>query len=203
MNDGKKLALHGGKPVKLDKFPSRNQFGISEREAVLDAFDYYNNVGVDFGVQNVYETKYCQNFVEFQNDKGHADSVCSGTAAIYVALKSLNLDLGSEVLVSSVTDPGSINPIILCGLSPKLIDTQKNSYNICLDTVKDRISDKTKLLFLVHVGGKSIDDIEQIASLAKERGILLHLKMPYSLEIILLTYYSMRITQIKILMISV
>ncbi len=173
MNDDKSLALYGGSPIRPDKFPSRNQFGNAERQAILDAFDYYNNIGVDFGVQNVYETKYCQDFVEFQNAKGYADSVCSGTAAIYVALKSLNLDQGTEVLVSSVTDPGSINPIILSGLSPKLIDTQKNSYNICLDTIKDRVSDKTKLLFLVHVGGKSIDDIEQIAIWAKEKGILL------------------------------
>ena len=71
---------------------------------------------------------------------GYCDLVCSGTVSIFIAIKSLELKKGSYVLVSPITDPGTLNAIICNGLFPILIDTEKK--------LRDDI--KKKLIFGIN-----------------------------------------------------
>jgi perosamine synthetase len=154
--------------------PPRHQFGLAERQAVLDALDYYMAQGKDFGTQGHFENLYTRSFVKFQGpSEGHCDAVSSGTAALYVALKSLNLEKNSPVLVSPITDPGCISAIILSDLVPKLVDTAPGLYNPGLRQIQERLDEDIKALVLVHSSGSPARDIGAIADLCRAKGVRL------------------------------
>ena len=78
-------------------------------------------------------------FVEMMGG-GYADAVATGTASLYVALAALDLPKGSEVLVSPITDPGSLAAIVLNGLKPRLMDSMPGSYNVGPEQFAARIT---------------------------------------------------------------
>lgn len=146
----------------------RNQFDEGALKAIQEVFDFYGEE--DFGYQGEFEDRYTSAFVKYQGGKGYADAVCSGTAALYVALAALQLQEGSHVLVSPITDPGTISAIVLNKLVPVVIDSMPCSYNIGVEQFLSRITDKTKALVVVHAGGKAAP-IQEISKEAKLRGI--------------------------------
>lgn len=167
-----KLAVNGGLKVRNKSMPSRFAFGVMERKMIEEVMIYYDSLGVDPGYEGFFEKKYCQEFADYMGG-GYVDAVSTGTASLYVAIRALNLPIGSSVLVSPVTDPGTISAIILNGLKPKLVDVEKQSYNISLSEIEARISKDVSCLLVVHAAGKAISDIEEIADYAKLHNVYL------------------------------
>jgi len=171
-NDKSKLALYGGVKVRQKKMPPRKAFDDSDLKAIKAAFKYYAGKGLDFGYQGRYEQLYTDAFVKYLGAAGYCDAVNSGTSALYVALAALRLEPGSQVLVSPVTDPGTINAIILNQLRPVLADSSLDSFSIGAEEYEARLSDKIKAAVIVHIGGKAAP-IDKIRGLSKSRGIYL------------------------------
>lgn len=91
---------------------------------------------------------------------GHAAALSSGTAAIHLALIILGVERGDEVLVSTFTFSGSINPIVYQGAIPVMIDSEEDTWNMDPDLLEEAIQDrlaktgkKPKALILVHLYG--------------------------------------------------
>jgi len=82
--------------------------------------------------------------------------VSSGTAAIYLALRALDINAGDEVIVPSMSFIASASPILMLGAIPKFVDTDE-SY--CMDIVdfKKKVSNKTKAVICVHLYGQMCD----------------------------------------------
>lgn len=154
------LACLGGAPVRTAPMPPRFAFGEAELAQVQEVFRYYRDKQTDPGYQGHFEKLYCQAFAETMGG-GHADAVATGTAAVYVAIAALGLPEGSEVIVSPITDPGSVNAIIHARLVPKLADSKPGSYNIGVEQFLARIGPKTRAVVVVHSAGQAteIDDI--------------------------------------------
>ena len=116
-----------------------------------------------------FEKKFCAEFTKFMSG-GYCDLVCSGTVSIFIAIKSLELKKGSYVLVSPITDPGTLNAIICNGLLPILIDTEKNTYNISARTIELAINKNKKkdisAITVVHCCGEVVQ-MEDVLKLAK------------------------------------
>lgn len=168
-----KLAIFGGSPAVSSSFPSRSQITNKEKEFVSSIFDYYISRGIDFGVNGKYYKKYCNSFTKFIKGSGNTLAVNSGTSALEVIIRSISLPKSSEVLVSTVTDPGGVNSLFLYGFKPRLIDTTKKSYNPSLNEIKKAVTSKTKLILLSHIGGRAIQDIMSIARFCKNNNIIL------------------------------
>lgn len=90
----------------------------------------------------------------------HVAALSSGTAAIHLALIILGVERGDEVLVSSFTFSGSINPIVYQGAVPVMVDSEDSTWNMSPhfleEAIKDRLKKKGKLpkaLVLVHLYG--------------------------------------------------
>ena len=154
------------------KFPLRKGISNGEISQILKVISYYKKRGEDIGYNGVFENKYCDEFSKFQTTKGYADVVATGTLAIFNALQAFQLKKNSEVLVSPITDAGTLSPLILLGLKPKIMDTEKMSYNVSLNQIKKRISKNTKLVLIVHAAGKSVD-MKGIKSFLKRKKIFL------------------------------
>lgn len=162
-------AAEGGQPIRSESMPVRHAIGPAERSMVNQVLDYYNTQGLDPGYQGFFEQQYCALFAKMMGG-GYADAVATGTASLYIALAALALPKGSEVLVSPITDPGSLSAIILNGLIPRLIDSQPDSYNVSLAEIEPRVTPKVSCIFIVHSIGRAVD-MEPIAAFAGKRGI--------------------------------
>ena len=92
------------------------------------------------------------------------------TASLYVALAALDLPRGSEVLVSPITDPGSLAAIVLNGLKPRLMDSMPGSYNVGPDEFSQRITPDVTGALIVHAAGQAAP-VDRIVEIAHARGI--------------------------------
>ena len=116
--------------------------------------EHYRQRQVDPGYQGVFEKRYTDLFVEMMGG-GYADAVATGTASLYVALAALDLPKGSEVLVSPITDPGSLAAIVLNGLKPRLMDSMPGSYNVGPERVRPAHHARGDRRLVVHAAGQA------------------------------------------------
>lgn len=149
--------------------PPRYAIGEAEEAMLLEALAHYRAAGVDPGYQGHYEQRYCNAFAELQGG-GYADAVATGTAALFIAIAALELPARSEVLVSPITDPGTMSAIIMNGLVPRLLDSRPDNFNVGPEQVLERLTDSTSCIVLVHSIGQAAD-VSAICTLAAERGI--------------------------------
>ncbi len=76
-----------------------------------------------------------------------------GRSAFYLILKSLKVDQGDEIVVQSFTCMALIVPILWVGAKPMYADIDLDTYNMFLDSLKKRISKKTKAVVIQHTFG--------------------------------------------------
>jgi dTDP-4-amino-4,6-dideoxygalactose transaminase len=70
----------------------------------------------------------------------HALALSSGTAAIHLALRVLNVVPGDEVFTSTLTFIGSVTPVVFQGARPVFIDSDTSSWNMDPDVLKDELA---------------------------------------------------------------
>ena len=117
------LAIEGGSPVRKNPLPPRINFCDCELEMVKRVFQNSWKSGKDFFSQGKFEDEFTEKYCEFQGG-GYADAVSSGTSAVYIAFKALDIEPDSDVIVSPTTNPGGIMPIALQNV--KLIIPTRN-----------------------------------------------------------------------------
>jgi dTDP-4-amino-4,6-dideoxygalactose transaminase len=107
----------------------------------------------------------------------HAVACASGTAAIHLALRVLDVGPGDDVLVPSLTFVASANPIAYVGATPILVDSERETYNLDPALVVDEL-DRRARLGLRQVAAVEVVDlvghpaaIEPIAAAAERHGI--------------------------------
>ena len=93
-------------------------------------------------------------------------AVGSGTDALLISLKTLNLKSDDEVITAANTAIPTISAIINAGGTPKLVDVG-DDYLIDVKKIKKEISKKTKAIIPVHLYGQ-ICDMEEIIKIAKK-----------------------------------
>lgn len=92
---------------------------------------------------------------------------CSGRNAMDLLLDSLNLQNGDEILLPAYTLKDLIYIIKQKGLVPKLVDIEKDSFNINPDLIEKEITDRTKVIIATHIFGLPCN-IEKILEIAKK-----------------------------------
>ncbi len=83
----------------------------------------------------------------------YAIALSSGRAAQFIALKALELDFGSEIIVPAYTF--YIVPVMvkLAGLSPIFVDVQSSTYNVNPDEIEKIITPRTRGIIVTHIAG--------------------------------------------------
>ena len=103
-------------------------------------------------------------FAELVGSK-YAVSVTSGTAAVKLALASIKIEPGDEVIVPGFTMIGSVSPIIQLGAIPVFVDALPDTWCMNTELIEKKITDRTKAILTVHIYGypAEMDDIIEIA----------------------------------------
>jgi dTDP-4-amino-4,6-dideoxygalactose transaminase len=96
----------------------------------------------------------------------------SGTDALYIALKSLELPPCSKVLVPAMSYTATSVSISNAGLIPVFVDINENGL-INIEDLKHKLNDEIKCIVVVHLYGQCIPNIEEIAELSKNHNIKL------------------------------
>jgi dTDP-4-amino-4,6-dideoxygalactose transaminase len=148
------LAINGGLPVIKGALKNRYNIGTEERDAVMAMFDKAIESGQAPGYNGAEEEQLCRDFAEFMGG-GYADGVNSGTTAVFVALRALELEPFSEVIVSPITDPGGIMPILMNNCIPVVADSAPGEYNTNAAMIEERITKYTRAIIVAHIMGEA------------------------------------------------
>ena len=95
----------------------------------------------------------------------------SGSTAIHVALAAAGIGAGDEVILSPLTDYGSVIGIFQLNAIPVFADVQPNSLLMDVDSVASRITPHTKAIMPVHNGGYAVD-IKAVMKLARSHDLI-------------------------------
>lgn len=108
----------------------------------------------------------------FRNKTGskYARAFFNGTVSLFTALKVLGIKEGDEVITSDFTFAATLNPIIMCGAKPVLVDIETKTFNIDPDKIEPKITTKTKAIMPVHIYGQAAD-MEKIMGIAKKHNL--------------------------------
>lgn len=158
------LAINGGTPVRVHPFPSWPYFAEDEIAAVTEV--------MRSGKVNYWTGEHGRAFEkEFAVACGcqHAVAVSSGTVALELALRSLGIGAGDEVMTSSRTFIASASCIAMCGAVPVFADVDRESQNITAETIAAALTPRTRAVIAVHLGGWPCD-MDSILDLARKRG---------------------------------
>ena len=95
----------------------------------------------------------------------HAITVGNGTDALIIALKSLGIKEGDEVITTDYTFFATAEAIRFVGATPVFCDVELDTYNIDPSQIEEKITDKTKAIICVHLFGNAckMDQINEIA----------------------------------------
>ena len=94
-------------------------------------------------------------------------ALANGTVALDLAFKALGVGLGDEVIVTSRTFLASVSSIVNAGAVPVFADVSKDSQNITPESVREKISTKTKAILCVHLAGWPCE-MDEMMALAAE-----------------------------------
>lgn len=101
---------------------------------------------------------------------GSKHSICcqSGTFALSLALKALDINEGDEVITTPFTWISSTSTIVQSGATPVFVDIEIDSFNIDINLIERAITEKTKVILIVNLFGKLINNIDLLLKLKKK-----------------------------------
>jgi len=99
-------------------------------------------------------------------------AVCNGTVSIHVALVALGIGKGDEVLVPTFTMIASAFAVCYTGATPIFVDADKDTWNIDISKIEEKITPRTKAIMPVHLFGLMCD-MDAIVALAKKYNLFI------------------------------
>jgi dTDP-4-amino-4,6-dideoxygalactose transaminase len=167
-----KPAICGGTPVRSKPFPTWPQSGSGERrwlEKVLAKGQWF--AGTRGDDPEALGTLFGERFAALHGAR-YGLPVSNGSVAIEIALRSIGIRPGDEVIVPSYTFVSTATSVLMVGGIPVFADMDPQSY--CLDPrdVNRRIGVNTRAVIPVHLGGH-MADMSAFEDLAKAKGLAL------------------------------
>ena len=152
------LAIHGGEPVLKKNMPAWPQVTDIDREMLKNTLLSGNyNSG-----------KLREQFeATFAKDCGvkHCFAVANGTVSLELLLRGFGIGRGDEVILPPYTFIATLSSIVFAGATPVFADIDESNYLISPASVEEKITDKTRAIVAVAVGGcpPDLDALEAIA----------------------------------------
>ncbi len=100
----------------------------------------------------------------------HAVALANGTLALDVALKALGIGPGDEVVVTPRTFIASVSCVVTAGATPVFADVDPDSGNITAETIEAVVTQRTRAIICVHLGGWPCD-MPAIMALAERHNL--------------------------------
>ena len=128
-----------------------------------------------------FETKFANTI-----NRKYGISVCNGTVALDVAIAALGIEPGDEVIMPTFTIISCAAAVVRAGAIPVLIDSDKNTWNMDVGQIEEKITTRTKAIMVVHIYGLPVD-INPVFQLAKKYNLFI---VEDAAEVIGQTYFN-------------
>jgi len=161
-----KLAVDGGAKVRTTPFPRRTPFGEEEVQLVTEAIRSQNLFQWSGHFVKDFEREFAALY-----GVPHAVASTSGTAAIHVAVGTVNPNPGDEIITAPITDLGTVVPILLQNAIPIFADVD-HTYTMDPKDVERKITDRTRAIIAVHLFGNACD-MDALCAIARRHDLIL------------------------------
>lgn len=145
-----RLAINGGVPVREEKICYGKQWiGEDDIKTVGEVLrSDFLTCGPKVGE--------LERALEQYTGAGYAAVVSSGTAALHCACIAAGIGPGDEVITTPLTFAASANCALYCGARPVFADVNPETYNIDPESIRSRITGKTKAVVAVDFTGQAV-----------------------------------------------
>ncbi len=133
-----------------DIWISKSVYGKPEKDAVMRVLD---SGWLGIGKESAKFERSMEDYIGVR----HAMFVNSGSSALLLGLKALNLSPKAEVITCAAGFPSTLSPILHCGFSPVLVDCELDTYNIDPKEVEKAITPRTEAIVFAHAAGNMCD----------------------------------------------
>lgn len=119
-----------------------------------------------------YTKRFEKEFAQLCNVQ-HAVAVNSGTSALEIALRATGLQRGDDVLVPTNTFGATAAVVVLIGAKPVFTDIDSKTLCINSENVRKHLTNKTKAVIVVHIGGLVCPEIKAIKEICEDHKLIL------------------------------
>ncbi|NEP81323.1 MAG: DegT/DnrJ/EryC1/StrS family aminotransferase [Okeania sp. SIO3B3] len=104
-------------------------------------------------------------------DVSHCVSCNSGTDALFLALRAVNIGHGDEVITTPFTFFATAEVISAVGATPVFIDIDPQTFNLDIEQLQSAITEKTKAILPVHLFGQPVD-MTRLMAIARSHNLI-------------------------------
>ena len=159
------------KMIDTEKYYGTNMIPVSEPNITEKELEYVTDAVKSTWISSTgkYIDHFESVFADYIGTK-HASTVSNGTVALHVALLSLGIGPGDEVIVPALTYIATANAVTYTGATPVFTDSEPDTWNMYPDSIERLITQKTKAIIVVHLYGHPCD-MDKINSIAKRNNL--------------------------------
>jgi dTDP-4-amino-4,6-dideoxygalactose transaminase len=152
-------------PLPSDQDASGRSFGAEELDLLAEV--------IRSGTLTATKGSFTKRFERALGERlgvRHGIACASGTAALHAAIAAIDPEPGDEVITTAITDMGAIAAILYQGAVPVFADVDPATLNVTTETIRERISDRTRAIVVTHLFGNPCD-MDGILAVANARAI--------------------------------
>jgi len=158
-------AVLGGTPVRTATFPKWPITDAREEQALVDVIrsgQWYRG-----GAKQV--DRFEEAYAKVTGSK-HCLATANGTSALLTTLAALGIGPGDEVIVPPYTFVATVNVVLMLHALPVFVDTDIETQQIDARKIDAAVTDRTRAIMPVHLGG-NVADLDTILALGRKRNI--------------------------------
>jgi len=166
-----RLAINGGSPEAAElkeKIPRWPKFSDGDKKALMEVLESRRWCRLYLGSKvEMFE----KSFAEYHDAK-YGIAVANGTVALELALKTVGVGFGDEVIVPAVTFIATASAVTEVGAVPIFADIDPETATMSPDSLEEAITERTKAVIVVHYGGYPAN-FDEILPIVKRNNLYL------------------------------
>ncbi len=159
------IALYGAEPVRTKPWPKWPLFTQQDKDDLAAVLDDGGMTAITGPIVKQFEDSFAEKF-----GAKYALACTNGISSLHLALASMGVGVGDEVIVPAHTFIGSAIPIVMANAIPVFADIDAETFNIDSAALKKAITPRTKAVVVVHLNGLPAP-MDEIMAIAQEYGL--------------------------------
>jgi dTDP-4-amino-4,6-dideoxygalactose transaminase len=164
-NDPALPAILGGKPIRPEGPPAWPPAWEEVSLAVKKSLDEGG-----WGLYHGPNSRLLAERLSSYHDVEFVELCCSGTFAIELALRALQIGPGAEVILADYDFIGNFNDVVAVGARPVLVDLDPDNWNLNPELISEAISPNTRAILVSHLHGGMVP-MKRVVDIAREYGL--------------------------------
>jgi perosamine synthetase len=160
-----KLAILGGQPVRTAPFSSWPVVAENDERAWMQVLQRGKWNRLDGDCARQFEQTWAATL-----GAKHCLATANGTSALLISLNALGIGPGDEVIVPPYTFVATVNPVLMQHAIPVFVDTDPETFQIDARKIEAAITERTRCILPVHLGG-SPADLDAILAIGRKHNL--------------------------------